>query len=60
MTAVGSGLYEASVDLGRPGDYSYTASFARGGKILAYDKGSFSIEDADIEFLDTRTNAEFM
>jgi hypothetical protein len=60
MTAVGSGLYEASVDLGQPGDYSYTASFTRGGKTLSYDKGSFSIEDADIEFLDTRTNAEFM
>jgi len=58
LHALGNGRYEGSMEGLPPGEYTYTAAAARGGRLLGKDTGSFTVGGMNLEYIDTRMNAE--
>jgi hypothetical protein len=60
LGAVGSGLYEGSINGLPEGDYTYAAKAIADGRVLGEDKGKFSVGKMNIEFLDTKMNKQLL
>jgi hypothetical protein len=60
LNALGSGLYEGKFQTNKPGDYAFTGSAVRNGKIIGSDAGKFNVGEIDIELADPRMNYEFL
>ena len=58
LHALGNGRYEGALEGLPPGDYTYAAVAARAGHTLGKDAGSFTVGGLNLEFIDTRMNAE--
>ncbi len=56
LSPVGNGRYEGSLSILEEGDYTYTARVAAGNKLLAEQRGTFSVGGFNAEFLETRLN----
>ncbi len=57
---LGSGRYEGAVEGLPPGEFTFGATAARGGREFGRDKGSFLVGGLNLEYLDTRMNAEVL
>ena len=60
MHPLGSGRYEGAVQGLPPGEFAFRASATRGGRELGRDAGSFLVGGLNLEYLDTRMNAEVL
>jgi len=60
LHALGNGRYEGSMEGLPPGNYTYAAAAAREGRALGKDAGSFTVGGLNLEFIDTRLNAEIL
>lgn len=56
LHGVGAGKYEGILQALEGGDYSYTGSVALNSREIGTDAGRFSVEDFNLEFLQTRLN----
>jgi hypothetical protein len=57
---LGSGRYEGAVEGLPPGEFTFRATAERGGHELGRDGGSFLVGGLNLEYLDTRMNAEVL
>jgi hypothetical protein len=57
---LGSGRYEGAVEGLPPGEFTFTATATGGGHELGRDAGSFLVGGLNLEYLDTRMNAEVL
>jgi hypothetical protein len=57
---LGSGRYEGAVEGLPPGEFKFTATATGGGHELGRDAGSFLVGGLNLEYLDTRMNAEVL
>ncbi len=60
MNSVGNGIYEGTLNVNKPGDYSFYGEAKRNGRVLGKDAGKFTIGEVDIEFVNTRMDKEFL
>lgn len=60
LRPIGSGRYEGSVEGLGQGDYTFKATAQTEGTTLGGDNGRFSIGELDLEFQDTRMNAQLL
>jgi hypothetical protein len=60
LNSIGSGLYEGTFQITKPGDYNFSGSAAIEGKTIGTDKGTFSIGEADLEMMNPRMDYEFL
>lgn len=60
LRPIGNGRYEGSIEGAGQGDYTFTGSATLNGAALGEDKGRFSVGDLNLEFQDTRMNAELL
>ncbi len=60
MTNKYNGLYECSFENLLPGDYSYVGKAFRNHKFLGQKRGKFSIEDVNLEILNSRLQKELL
>lgn len=60
LRPIGNGRYEGTLEGAEQGDYTFTGSASLNGTTLGDDKGRFSVGDLDLEFQDTRMNAELL
>lgn len=56
MQNVGPGLYEGSIIINEPGDFSFSAEAITNNRILGKDNGSFNIGEIDIEMINPVMN----
>lgn len=56
LAAIGSGRYEGSVTGLAEGDYAFTARASGSGTTYGTDKGTFSVGQMNVEFLETKMN----
>lgn len=56
LKSIGSGKYEGLVQALAGGDYSYAGSATLNNRLIGTDRGQFSVEDFNLEFLQTRLN----
>lgn len=54
LTSIGGGRYEGSFQVLQGGDYNFTATAHKQGRILGRDNGKFSVEEFSLEFQNTR------
>ena len=57
---LGSGRYEGAVEGLPPGEFTFRAIATRGGREFGRDAGSFLVGGLNLEYLDTRMNAEVL
>jgi hypothetical protein len=57
---LGSGRYEGALEGLPPGEFTFRATATRGGHELGRDGGSFLVGGLNLEYLDTRMNAEVL
>jgi hypothetical protein len=60
LNSAGDGLYDGSFQTTQPGDYSFAGNASVENKIFGSDAGKFNIGDIEIEYLETRTDADFL
>ncbi len=60
LRPIGNGRYEGSLEGASQGDYAFTGTATLNGAALGEDKGRFSVGDLNLEFQDTRMNAELL
>jgi hypothetical protein len=60
LNPLGSGVYEGSLDGVPAGEYAYTATATRNGRSLGEDHGRFTVGQMNVEFLQTRLNAQLL
>ena len=60
LHALGNGRYEGALEGLPPGSYTYAATAVRTGHALGRDAGSFTVGGLNLEFLDTRMNADLL
>jgi hypothetical protein len=60
LRPIGNGRYEGAVEGAGQGDYTFTATATLNGTALGDDRGRFSVGDLNLEFQDTRMNAELL
>ncbi len=60
LRPIGSGRYEGSIDGLGEGDYTFNASAQTDGQQLGDDNGRFTIGELNLEFQDTRMNAQLL
>jgi len=56
---MGSGIYSGIISLTK-GDYKYTASISKAGKMLRVFSGRFTVGESEIEFSVTNMNAKLL
>ena len=57
---LGSGRYDGSVEGLPAGDFTFRAAASKGGHDAGHDSGSFLVGGLNLEYLDTRMNAEIL
>ncbi|MEJ2617201.1 MAG: hypothetical protein P8Z35_19780 [Ignavibacteriaceae bacterium] len=60
LSAVGNGLYEGSLRINKPGNYTYSGEAIQNEKILGTDAGKFNIGEVDIEMINSQMNYSFL
>ncbi len=60
LRPIGNGRYEGVLEGAGQGDYTFSATATLNGAALGEDKGRFSVGDLNLEFQDTRMNAELL
>ena len=60
LNAIGNGFYTGSIEQLNEGDYTFNASASLDGTELGKDRGRFSVGEQNIEFIDTRMNANLL
>ena len=60
LRPVGNGRYQGNFEGLPSGSYSYTAEATTDSLVLGRDRGLFSVGGMDLEFLDTRMNADLL
>jgi len=60
LRQLGSGRYEGSVDGLAQGDYTFRATAQVDGQQLGEDRGRFSVGELNLEFEDTKMNAQLL
>ena len=60
LSGIGNGKYEGSLQALEGGDYSYEGIAAFNNRVIGTDKGQFSVEDFNLEFLQTRMDAALL
>jgi hypothetical protein len=60
LHSLGGGRYEGAVEGLPPGEFTFRAIATRGGHEFGRDTGSFLVGGLNLEFLDTRMNAEVL
>ncbi len=60
LRPIGNGRYEATLDGLSEGDYTFRARAEVEGQSLGEDKGRFSVGELNLEFQDTRMNAQLL
>jgi hypothetical protein len=60
LRPIGNGRYEGTLEGAGQGDHTFTAIATLNGVALGEDKGRFSVGDMNLEFQDTRMNAEIL
>jgi hypothetical protein len=60
LRPIGNGRYEGSIDGLGGGDYTFRAAAQTDGQHFGEDKGRFVIGEMDLEFQDTRMNAQLL
>jgi len=60
MNSVGNGIYEGTLNVNKPGDYSFAGEAKRNDRTLGKDAGKFTVGEVDIEFVNTRMDKEFL
>lgn len=58
--SVGNGIYKASLNITKPGSYSFTAVGNVNGKEIGNDFGKFSIGEIDLERINLVQNKDFL
>lgn len=57
---IGSGRYEGEIDGLGQGEYTFRAAASSGGSSFGTDVGTFTVGGLNLEFLETRMNAELL
>ncbi len=60
LNSIGSGLYEGTYQITKPGDYNFSGSASVDGKGIGADKGSFNLGEIDLEMINPRMDYEFL
>lgn len=60
LTNIGEGRYEGSFQVLEGGDYQYSGTAHRQGRVLGRDSGKFSVEEFSLEYENTRMNDELL
>jgi len=60
LRPIGNGRYEGAIEGAGQGDYTFTGTATLNGAALGDDRGRFSVGDLNLEFQDTRMNAELL
>lgn len=60
LRPIGSGRYEGSIDGLGEGDYTFKATALTDGQQLGEDNGRFAVGELNLEFQDTRMNAQLL
>jgi hypothetical protein len=60
LRPIGNGRYEGTLEGAGQGDYTFNATATLNGASLGDDRGRFSVGDLNLEFQDTRMNAELL
>ena len=60
LTSIGNGLYDGSLLIPKNGDYKFNGYAVFEGKNLGSDNGSFNAGDVELEFIESRTNFDFL
>jgi hypothetical protein len=60
LRPIGSGRYEGSIDGLGEGDYTFSATAQTGGEQLGVDNSRFGVGELNLEFQDTRMNAQLL
>jgi hypothetical protein len=60
MRPMGNGRYEGEIEGLPPGEFTFKAAASKGGHDLGRDAGSFMVGGLNLEYLDTRMNAEVL
>jgi len=60
FSSIGNGLYEAIINLNKPGIYNYTAKIQNSAKNFAPIKGSINVEPIELELVEGKLNKRFL
>lgn len=60
LRSIGNGRYEGTMDGLTEGDYTFRGSASLDGQTLGEDRGRFVVGELNLEFLDTRMNAQLL
>ena len=60
LNAAGNGLYEGTLQINKPGNYTYSGEALLDEKSLGTDAGKFNIGEVDIEMINPQMNYEFL
>ena len=60
MTGAGEGKYEGALQALEGGDYSYEGIATYNNREIGKDQGKFSVEDFQLEFLQTKMNEDLL
>lgn len=60
LNSIGNGLYDGSLLIPNNGDYKFNGYAMFEGKNLGLDNGSFNVGDVELEFIESRTNFDFL
>ncbi len=60
LNAAGNGLYEGTLQINKPGNYTYSGEALLDEKSIGKDAGKFNIGEVDIEMINPQMNYEFL
>lgn len=60
LRSLGSGRYAGGIDGLAQGEYAFTSAASAGGTSLGTDAGTFTVGGLNLEYLETRMNAELL
>ncbi len=60
LVSIGSGMYEGSIEGVGEGDYAFVGKASTDGRPLGDDRGTFSVGEVNVEFLDTKMNKQLL
>ena len=60
LNAAGNGLYEGTLQINKPGNYTYSGEALLDEKSIGTDAGKFNIGEVDIEMINPQMNYEFL
>jgi len=60
LNPIGNGLYEGTIQINQPGDYTFTGDALQNNTKLGMDNGKFNVGEVDIEMLNPRMNYDYL